>query len=78
VQSANAHIDWASAKKIIIRTEAGACITIENGNIKIECPGKLTVYASLKSFDGPARMSYEFPDMPKGKFNRKSNYRFSQ
>jgi type VI secretion system secreted protein VgrG len=69
VQSANAHIDWASAKKIIIRTEAGACITIENGNIKIECPGKLTVYASLKSFDGPTSLSREAQTWPSTKFD---------
>jgi len=65
VQSANSHIDFAAAKKISLSTAAGANITIEGGNITIQCPGKLTVHASAKKFDGPAKMGYALPQLPK-------------
>jgi type VI secretion system secreted protein VgrG len=65
IQSANAHIDWAAAKKISLSTADGANITIEGGNITIQCPGQLTVHAASKTFDGPAEMSYKLPIMPR-------------
>jgi uncharacterized protein (DUF2345 family) len=65
VQSANSHIDFAAAKKISLSTAAGANITIEGGNITIQCPGKLTVHASAKKFDGPGQMGYALPTLPK-------------
>jgi uncharacterized protein (DUF2345 family) len=64
VMSANAHIDWAAAKRISISTAGGANITIESGNITVQCPGKITVHAGKKSFLGPERMSVPFPAMP--------------
>jgi type VI secretion system secreted protein VgrG len=64
VQSANAHVDFASATKLSLSTAGGANITIENGNITIQCPGKLTVHAASKKFDGPTRQSYALPAMP--------------
>ena len=39
VQSKSAHIDWAAAKRIVLSTAGGASITIEGGNITVECPG---------------------------------------
>jgi type VI secretion system secreted protein VgrG len=41
VISANAHVDWAAAKKISLSTAGGANITIEGGNITVQCPGKM-------------------------------------
>jgi uncharacterized protein (DUF2345 family) len=64
VISANAHIDWAAAKKISLSTAGGANITIEGGNITVQCPGKIKVHAGKKSFTGPARENYPFPTMP--------------
>ena len=64
IQSANAHIDWAAAKKIVLATAGGANITIEGGNITVMCPGKITVRASQKSFVGPEGASYALPTMP--------------
>lgn len=52
IQSANAHIDWAAAKKITLTTEGGAQIVIEGGGITVQCPGKITVRAAQKSFTG--------------------------
>jgi uncharacterized protein (DUF2345 family) len=41
VQSANGHIDWAAAKKITLKTEAGACIEISGDGVTVQCPGKI-------------------------------------
>ena len=64
VISANAHVDWAAAKSIRLSTAGGANITIEGGNITIQCPGKITVFAGRKSFLGPDRLAYPFPALP--------------
>jgi uncharacterized protein (DUF2345 family) len=65
VQSANAHIDWAAAKKITLATAGGASVVIEGGNITVQCPGTLTVKAGMKSFTGPQGVSYGLPAMPR-------------
>ncbi|PHV18968.1 type VI secretion system tip protein VgrG [Janthinobacterium sp. BJB1] len=64
VISANAHVDWAAAKSIRLSTAGGANITIEGGNITIQCPGKITVHAGKKSFIGPTRLAYPLPALP--------------
>jgi Rhs element Vgr protein len=61
VISANAHIDWAAAKRISLSTTGGANITIEGGNITVQCPGKIKVHAGKKSFAGPAKIEYPIP-----------------
>ncbi|MGX9713662.1 type VI secretion system Vgr family protein [Janthinobacterium lividum] len=65
VASANAHIDWAAAKSIRLSTAGGANITIEGGNITIQCPGKITVFAGKKSFLGPTGLGYPLPRLPR-------------
>jgi uncharacterized protein involved in type VI secretion and phage assembly len=65
VVSANAHIDWAAAKSIRLSTAGGANITIEGGNITIQCPGKITVFAGKKSFLGPQGLGYPLPRLPR-------------
>jgi uncharacterized protein (DUF2345 family) len=64
VISANAHIDWAAAKRISLSTAGGANITIEGGNITVQCPGKILVQAGKKSFLPPAQLSYKLPILP--------------
>lgn len=66
VISANAHIDWAAAKKISLSTAGGANITIEGGNITVQCPGKIVVHAGKKSFLGPDKLAYPMPALPSG------------
>lgn len=66
VISANAEVDWAAAKSISLSTAGGANITIEGGNITVQCPGKLTIQAGKKSFTGPASLSNEMPVLPRG------------
>ncbi|MDN2715821.1 type VI secretion system Vgr family protein [Janthinobacterium sp. SUN120] len=64
IVSATAHIDWAAAKSIRLSTAGGANITIEGGNITVQCPGKITVHAGKKSFIGPERLAYPLPALP--------------
>jgi len=64
VVSANAHVDWAAAKRISLSTAGGANITIEGGHITVQCPGKILVHAGKKSFTGPERRSFDMPALP--------------
>jgi len=64
VISANAHIDWAAAKRISLSTAGGANITIEGGDILVQCPGKIAVHAGKKSFTGPEKRSFDVPALP--------------
>jgi uncharacterized protein (DUF2345 family) len=64
--SANAHVDWAAAKSISLSTAGGANITIEGGNITVQCPGKITIHAAKKSFTGAEEVSYKLPFLPQG------------
>jgi uncharacterized protein (DUF2345 family) len=66
VVSANAHVDWAAAKRISLSTAGGASITIEGGNITVACPGKINVNAGKKSCAGPPTASATFPTLPRG------------
>lgn len=66
VISANAHIDWAAAKRISLSTAGGENITIEGGNILVQCPGKIAVHAGMKSFAGPATIGSDLPGLPRG------------
>jgi len=68
IQSKSEHIDWAAAKKIVLQTKGGASITIEGGNITVQCPGTITVRASTKSFEGPQKASYVLPELAHGEF----------
>ena len=65
VFSANAHINWAAAKSISLSTAGGANITIDGGNITVQCPGKITIHAGKKSFAGPERLNYSMPPLPR-------------
>jgi len=65
VQSANAHIDWAAAKKITLATSGGAQIVISADGITTQCPGKITVKAAQKSFIGPGTENYPLPQLPR-------------
>ena len=64
VISANAHIDWAAAKRISLSTAGGANITIEGGNITLQCPGKIIVHAGKKTFSSSAQLAYPLPSLP--------------
>jgi type VI secretion system secreted protein VgrG len=65
VISAHAHIDWAAAKRITLSTAGGANITIEAGNIMVQCPGKITVHAGNKRFTDPEKLGFDMPALPR-------------
>ncbi len=65
VISATAHIDWAAAKSISLSTAGGANITIDGGNITVQCPGKIMIHAGKKSFIGPEKRAYAMPQLPR-------------
>lgn len=64
VVSANMHADFAAAKRIRVATAGGASITIEGGNITVECPGPITYKSAQRKFEGPGNASYDLPLMP--------------
>ncbi|MGW8394474.1 type VI secretion system Vgr family protein [Pseudoduganella sp. HUAS MS19] len=77
VKSSNAHIDFAAARKISLSTAGGANITIDGGNITVQCPGKITVKAGKKSFVGPERSNYPMAALPRSEMKIKKKYAFS-
>ncbi|MCL9851917.1 type VI secretion system Vgr family protein (plasmid) [Ralstonia solanacearum P673] len=62
--SANLNVDFAAAKRIRLATAEGASITLENGNITVECPGPITYKAAQRTFEGPVNQSYPLPAFP--------------
>ncbi|WP_341678132.1 type VI secretion system tip protein TssI/VgrG [Niveibacterium sp. SC-1] len=63
--SINAALTTAAAKRIHLATAGGAAITIEGGNITVQCPGTLTVHAAKKSFAESDRITARLPTMPR-------------
>jgi len=62
--SANMNVDFAAAKRIRIATAGGASITLEGGNITVECAGPITYKSAERKFDGPVNQSYPMPTFP--------------
>jgi type VI secretion system secreted protein VgrG len=77
IQSQSASIDWAAAKAIILKTAGGASVTLAGGDITVECPGKITVRAGMKSFTGGVNISHAMPQLPKGDLQFAARYPFS-
>lgn len=71
VLSANAHLDWAAAKRVSVSTEGGANLTIEGGNITVQCPGTIKVNAGKKSLIDPANLNYPLPKLPKSELPKR-------
>ena len=71
VISANAQIDCAAAKRITLSTEGGGNITIEGGNITVQCPGKIKVNAGKKSLIDPAKLNYPMPKLPRSELEKR-------
>ena len=75
--SANMNVDFAAAKRIRIATAGGASITLEGGNITVECAGPITYKAAQRKFEGPQGTSYDLPNFPQSPFNLKGAFPFS-
>ncbi|PLK47230.1 DUF2345 domain-containing protein, partial [Uliginosibacterium sp. TH139] len=75
--SVSGKLDIASAKKIHLAVAGGSAITIEGGNITVQCPGMLTVHASQRSFVGGAKVDYAFSPFPQEGFEVSGKFCFS-
>ncbi|SPA33529.1 conserved hypothetical protein [Cupriavidus taiwanensis] len=64
IVSANMNVDFAAAKRIRIATAGGAAITMEGGNITVECPGPITYKAAKRTFEGAESTPYSLPQFP--------------
>lgn len=62
--SARAAVELAAPRTLHIATAGGASLTLEGGNLVVNCPGTITVHAGQKCFVGPAQRTYPLPDMP--------------
>lgn len=69
IKSAQASMDFAAATDITLRTAGGASISIKDGNIIVQCPGKLLVQAGQKSFAGATSLSREMNTWSSVKFD---------
>lgn len=77
LQSAEAHIDLAAAKRVVLRTAGGASLILQGGSLQVACPGRLTVQAASKRMVGPGTVSYALPQMPKVNILFKQDFPFS-
>jgi uncharacterized protein (DUF2345 family) len=60
-----------------LSTAGGANITIEGGNITVQCPGKIAIRAGKKSFLKPEKIKYPLPSLPRAHFKLKKRFPFS-
>ncbi|WP_345532315.1 type VI secretion system Vgr family protein [Viridibacterium curvum] len=74
--SVSGKLDMASPKKIHLAVAGGSAITIEGGNITVQCPGVLTVHASSKSFGGGANVDAVLPAMPRSALPEGTPFKF--
>lgn len=64
IASTDKTVEFASKKKIRIATAQGASITLQNGDITFECPGKITYHAVQRKLAGPTSSPYGLPLFP--------------
>ncbi|WPG39986.1 type VI secretion system Vgr family protein [Variovorax sp. EBFNA2] len=65
IASTDQTVEFAAKKKIRIATAQGASITLQDGDITFECPGKITYHAVQRKLAGPVQKSYPLPAFPK-------------
>jgi len=64
IKTAQGVINIAAAKKVVLAVSGGASITIDGGSLTVECPGKITVQAGMKSMVGGGSLNWPMPEMP--------------
>lgn len=64
IASTGKTVEVAAKKKIRIATAQGASITLEDGDIRFECPGRITYYTIQRKLAGPVRGNYKLPVFP--------------
>ncbi|MBC7700296.1 DUF2345 domain-containing protein, partial [Aquabacterium sp.] len=68
IKTANGTLQVAASKRVVLAVSGGASITIDGGSLTVECPGKITVQAAMRSLVGPGTAETPAPDMPKSNF----------
>ena len=69
LKTAQGMVNIAAAKRVVLATSGGAGITLEGGQLTVQCPGKITVRAGRKSMVGGATQSHAMPDLPRSDYN---------
>jgi len=64
IASTDKTVEFAAQKKIRFATAQGASITLQNGDITFECPGKITYRAVQRKLAGPVKGSFPLPQFP--------------
>ncbi|MGY8526894.1 type VI secretion system Vgr family protein [Paracidovorax citrulli] len=59
VVSRNMQVDFAAARSVHVATAGGAAITIEGGNITVECAGPITCKSAQRKFEGSTSAARE-------------------
>jgi len=66
LKTAQGVVHIAAAKRVVLATSGGAGITLEGGQLTVQCPGKITVRAGRKSMVGPGTLAQAMNAMPGG------------
>ncbi|WP_290902815.1 type VI secretion system Vgr family protein [Aquabacterium sp.] len=64
IKTAQGVVHVAAAKRVVLATSGGAGITLEGGQLTVQCPGKITVRAGSKSMVGPGTLAQAMNAMP--------------
>lgn len=66
LKTAQGMVNIAAAKRVVLAVSGGAGITLEGGQLTVQCPGKITVRAGQKSMVGPGTLAQAMNAMPEG------------
>lgn len=72
IASTDKTVEFAAKKKIRIATAQGASITLQNGDITFECPGKITYHAVQRKLAGPTSLGADLPAFPESGSSHRS------
>ena len=64
LQTAQGAVNIAAAKRVVLAVTGGASITLEGGQLTVQCPGKLTVRAGAKRMVGAGSLEVALPILP--------------
>lgn len=74
IKTAQGVVHIAAAKRVVLATSGGAGITLEGGQLTVQCPGKITVRAGQKSMVGGATKEVAMPILPSTAFRHEAGY----
>lgn len=64
IKAAQGMVHVAAARRVVLAVSGGASITLEGGQLTVQCPGKVTVQAGQKSMLGGATQEIAMPILP--------------